>query len=61
LNPGIRRVLKRTASAIWIALTGVAGSECLEVWKYLREGYDRFEKSRIPPEVALEDERYAFR
>ncbi|MDP3849331.1 MAG: hypothetical protein Q8Q59_02425 [Luteolibacter sp.] len=53
--------MKRTASAIWIALTGVAGSECLEVWKYLREGYDRFEKSRIPPEVALEDERYAFR
>ncbi|NIP93949.1 MAG: murein L,D-transpeptidase [Akkermansiaceae bacterium] len=31
-----------------------------EFWKNLKEGYDRFERSRIPPNVSVREKRYAF-
>jgi murein L,D-transpeptidase YafK len=32
-----------------------------EFWKNLKEGYDRFEADRVPPEVSVEGGRYVFR
>ena len=37
------------------------GSEWLEFWKNLREGYDFLEREHIPPEVTVEDGRYRFK
>ncbi len=37
-----------------------AGSEWEGFWKNLKEGHDRFEKTRIPPEVTVGDGRYRF-
>lgn len=36
------------------------GSRWAEFWSNLKEGYDRFEKTRIPPEVMVMDGRYCF-
>jgi len=33
----------------------------LAFWRNLREGYDRFEKDRVPPEVTVRDRKYVFR
>jgi murein L,D-transpeptidase YafK len=37
-----------------------AGDPNEEFWKNLREGYDLFEKTRVPPEVSVADGRYQF-
>jgi murein L,D-transpeptidase YafK len=37
-----------------------AGSEWQAFWENLQQGYDVFEKTRIPPEVTVQDGRYAF-
>jgi murein L,D-transpeptidase YafK len=37
-----------------------AGSEWEDFWKNLREGYDAFEKNRIPPEISVRGGRYQF-
>ena len=37
------------------------GSEWLDFWKNLREGYDFFERERVPPEVTVEGGRYRFK
>jgi murein L,D-transpeptidase YafK len=37
-----------------------AGSEWEAFWKNLKQGYDAFEKTRIPPEVVVQDGRYEF-
>ena len=37
------------------------GSEWLDFWKNLREGYDFFEPERVPPEVTVEGGRYRFK
>lgn len=37
-----------------------AGSEWTEFWRNLKEGYDHFEKNRIPPQVTTRDGRYRF-
>lgn len=37
-----------------------AGSEWEAFWKNLKQGYDAFEKTRIPPEVVVQDGRYDF-
>jgi len=42
-------------------MSAAAGSEWEEFWKNLREGYDLFEKTRVPPEVSVEGGRYRFR
>lgn len=36
-------------------------SEWLDFWKNLREGYDFFERERVPPEVTVEGGRYRFK
>lgn len=38
-----------------------SGSPHEEFWKNLREGYDLFEKNRIPPEVEVTEGRYTFK
>lgn len=38
-----------------------SGGPWEEFWKNLREGYDLFEKTRVPPEVSVADGRYQFR
>jgi murein L,D-transpeptidase YafK len=35
-------------------------SEWLDFWKNLKEGYDIFEKSHIPPQVKVENKKYIF-
>lgn len=35
-----------------------AGNRWEEFWKNLREGYDRFEKDHVPPEVRVKNGRY---
>jgi murein L,D-transpeptidase YafK len=37
-----------------------AGSEWEAFWKNLKEGYDAFEKTRIPPEVCVRGGLYHF-
>jgi murein L,D-transpeptidase YafK len=37
-----------------------AGSKWLAFWTNLQQGYDRFEKSHVPPEVSVRDGRYQF-
>lgn len=37
-----------------------AGSPWEGFWQNLRQGYDLFEKSRIPPKISVRDGRYAF-
>lgn len=43
-----------------VRMKRAAGSEWEAFWKNLMQGYDRFEKTRIPPEVAVKDKRYVF-
>ncbi|MBU1068944.1 murein L,D-transpeptidase [Myxococcota bacterium] len=33
----------------------------LAFWRNLKEGHDRFEKDRVPPEVTVRDRKYVFR
>ena len=42
-------------------LEKAAGSPWEAFWQNLREGYDRFEKTRVPPEISVRDGRYQFR
>ena len=42
-------------------LAKAAGSPWAEFWKNLKQGYDRFEKTRMPPEVSVRAGRYQFR
>jgi murein L,D-transpeptidase YafK len=37
------------------------GSEWSGFWKNLSEGYERFERDRVPPEVTVENGRYVFK
>jgi murein L,D-transpeptidase YafK len=37
-----------------------AGHKWLDFWKQLREGYDHFERNRVPPEVTVRGGRYHF-
>lgn len=37
------------------------GAQWLDFWRNLKEGYDCFEKARIPPEVTVRGGRYRFR
>lgn len=37
-----------------------AGNEWADFWAQLREGYEHFERTRVPPEVSVEDGRYRF-
>ncbi|MFO0550641.1 MAG: murein L,D-transpeptidase family protein [Polyangiaceae bacterium] len=37
-----------------------ADSEWADFWANLKEGYDLFEKSHVPPDVTVEDGEYAF-
>ncbi len=38
----------------------MSGGPWEEFWKNLREGYDLFEKTHVPPEVSVADGRYQF-
>jgi murein L,D-transpeptidase YafK len=38
-----------------------SGSKHEDFWKNLREGYDLFEKNRIPPEAEVSEGRYIFK
>lgn len=42
------------------AMDGAAGHGFLPFWKNLKEGYDAFEATRLPPAVYVCGERYAF-
>jgi len=42
-------------------MTKAAGSEWEDFWKNLREGYDRFEETRVPPAFVVGNKRYKFR
>ena len=37
-----------------------AGSEWAAFWNNLKEGYDAFEKTRVPPDASVRDGRYVF-
>ena len=37
-----------------------AGHEWIDFWKNLKTGYDLFEKSKVPPNVTVEDKEYVF-
>ncbi len=37
-----------------------AGSQWLSFWQNLKEGHDRFELTRIPPEISVSDQSYEF-
>jgi murein L,D-transpeptidase YafK len=37
-----------------------AGDVNEDFWKNLKEGYDLFEKNRVPPGVSVSDKRYRF-
>lgn len=41
-------------------MTKASGSEWNQFWQNLKEGYDRFEKKRIPPSTSVQDGRYRF-
>ena len=41
-------------------LAEVTDSRWLDFWKNLKQGYDLFERNRIPPEVGVEGGRYVF-
>lgn len=41
-------------------ITHATGNPHEEFWKNLREGYDLFEKNRIPPNVEVKEGRYTF-
>lgn len=41
-------------------LAAAAGSPWESFWQNLRQGYDAFEKSHIPPEFSVRDGRYVF-
>ncbi|BCU78670.1 hypothetical protein llg_33850 [Luteolibacter sp. LG18] len=41
-------------------MAAAAGEPWEEFWKNLKEGYDRFETDRVPPNVRVEGKRYAF-
>ena len=41
-------------------LAKAAGSPWESFWKNLRQGYDAFEKSHVPPEVSVREGRYVF-
>jgi murein L,D-transpeptidase YafK len=36
------------------------GNRWEDFWKNLREGYDGFEKTRVPPNVSVKGKRYQF-
>lgn len=38
-----------------------AGGRWEDFWRNLREGYDRFERDGVPPDVSVEKRRYVFR
>lgn len=38
-----------------------AKSQWKDFWANLKEGYDHFEKHRVPPDVAVKDKKYVFR
>lgn len=42
------------------ALRAASGHRWEEFWKNLKEGYDQFERTRVPPEVGVMDGRYVF-
>jgi len=42
-------------------LTAAAGQPWEDFWKNLKEGYDLFEKNKVPPAVEVEGLRYVFR
>lgn len=42
------------------AMKDAKGSEHLEFWENLKEGYDWFEERRVPPDVTVKDGRYIF-
>lgn len=42
-------------------MKAAAGDPWEDFWKNLREGYDWFERERIPPEVTVEGGRYRFK
>jgi len=37
-----------------------AGTQWEDFWKNLKEGYDRFEKSHLPPDATVQRQRYVF-
>lgn len=41
-------------------LSDFEGSRWLPFWKNLKQGYDIFERNRVPPLVTVENERYVF-
>ena len=41
-------------------MTKAAGSRWHDFWKNLKEGYDVFEKTLVPPDVRSSDQRYVF-
>jgi murein L,D-transpeptidase YafK len=42
-------------------MQGIAGDSNETFWSNLKEGYDFFEKNRVPPDVSVGDGRYQFR
>ncbi len=42
-------------------MAGAVGNPNEDFWKNLREGYDLFEKNKIPPDVSVVDGRYSFK
>lgn len=42
------------------AMQKAIGNPNEDFWKNLREGYDRFEKTHVPPEISVIDRRYHF-
>ncbi len=41
-------------------MSKAAGSKWEDFWKNLREGYDRFEETRVPPRIVVENKCYKF-
>ena len=42
-------------------MRSAVGNEWEEFWKNLREGYDLFDRSHIPPDVSVENGKYVFK
>ena len=42
-------------------MKAAAGDANLDFWKNLKEGYDLFEKTHVPPDVSVVDGRYQFK
>jgi murein L,D-transpeptidase YafK len=42
-------------------MRAAAGSKWENFWQNLKQGYDFFEETRVPPEVEVENKRYTFR